>query len=134
MTLRYFALVFGIVFAAVGVAGFVPGLATTSPDGYDRLFGLFAVNGLHNLVHIAFGIWGLAAAYRAEAQARLYARSVAIIYGVIAVLGLVPATMHVFGLMPIHGHDVWLHAALAAVAAVFGWAVHERPGTHAAAH
>jgi hypothetical protein len=26
-----------------------------------------------------------------------------------------------FGMLPMHGHDVWLHAATAAAAAYFGW-------------
>jgi hypothetical protein len=26
-----------------------------------------------------------------------------------------------FGMLPIHGHDVWLHAGSAAIAAYFGW-------------
>jgi Domain of unknown function (DUF4383) len=66
---RYFALIYGVVFLVVGVAGFVPGLVVpVAPPaeapvdtGFGRLFGLFSINWLHNLVHIAFGIWGLAA-------------------------------------------------------------------------
>jgi hypothetical protein len=37
------------------------------------------------------------------------------------VLGLVPGLNTVFGLVPIHGHDVWLHAGTALAAAYFGW-------------
>jgi hypothetical protein len=133
MALRYFALAYGVVFALVGLAGFVPALAPVGPDGFARLFGLFPINAVHNLVHLVFGIWGLVA-YWGATSPLLYARSVAVVYGLVTIMGLVPATMHVFGLMPVHGHDIWLHAGLAIVAAVFGWAVHERPGTHAAAH
>jgi hypothetical protein len=28
---------------------------------------------------------------------------------------------NVFGFIPLHGHDVWLHAGTAALAAYFGW-------------
>jgi hypothetical protein len=126
---RYFALVYGIAFLLVGIAGFVPGLTTPPEAGADvavatefgRLFGLFPVNVLHNLVHIAFGIWGLAA-YRTVAAARIYARSVAVIYAVLAVMGLIPTLNTMFGLVPLYGHDIWLHAMLALVAAYFGWA------------
>jgi hypothetical protein len=83
--------------------------------------GLFPVNVLHNIVHILFGIWGLAAARSLDA-ARTYARVVAIAYAALTVLGLIPATNTVFGLVPIYGHDVWLHALLAAAAAYFGFA------------
>ena len=59
-----FARIFGIVFLIVGVGGFIPGL--TPPHDHPGLtvqaasgmeLGLFPVNVLHNLVHIAFGIW-----------------------------------------------------------------------------
>ena len=126
---RYFALAYGIVFLLVGVAGFVPGLvhmpevgAEVQVDqGFGRLFGLFPVNMLHNLVHILFGIWGLFA-FRTFPAARLYARAVAVIYAVLAVMGLIPVLNTTFGLIPLYGHDVWLHILLAAIAAYFGWA------------
>ncbi|MGH6899541.1 MAG: DUF4383 domain-containing protein [Geminicoccaceae bacterium] len=126
---RYFALVYGIVFLLVGIAGFVPGLvappqagpALTVATGFGRLFDLFPVNVLHNIVHLAFGVWGLAA-YRTFSAARLYAQSVAVIYGVLTVMGLIPLFNTTFGLIPLYGHDVWLHALLALVAAYFGWA------------
>jgi hypothetical protein len=37
------------------------------------------------------------------------------------VLGLIPATSTTFGYIPIWGNDVWLHGAVAAVAAYFGF-------------
>jgi hypothetical protein len=43
------------------------------------------------------------------------------IFGVLGVLGLIPALNTVFGLMPLYGPDVWLHLATAAVAAFVGW-------------
>ena len=130
MSTRNFALIFGIVFIAVGVAGFVPSLVY-APDGGDMgghgmLLGLFPVNTLHNVVHLLFGLWGLAAS-RSAGGAVAYARGVAIIYAVLAVLGLLPATQDGFGYVPLYGKDVWLHAALALVAAYFGW-VNRSPG------
>jgi hypothetical protein len=126
--IRYFALVYGIVFLLVGIAGFVPGLVAPPEEGRDlaiatgfgRLFDLFPVNVLHNLVHVAFGIWGIAA-YRTFSASRTYARAVAVIYGVLTVMGLIPVLATTFGLIPLYGHDVWLHALLAIVAAYFGW-------------
>lgn len=126
---RYFALAYGIVFLLVGIAGFVPGVLTPPQagrelvigTGFGRLFGLFPVNVLHNLVHLAFGVWGLAA-YRTFSAARLYARSVAVIYAVLTVMGLIPVLNTTFGLIPLYGHDIWLHIVLAGVAAYFGWA------------
>lgn len=130
--IKIFALVFGIVFLLAGIAGFVPGLSpahdhpgVTLDAGSRLALGLFPVNGLHNLVHIAFGIWGLAAA-RGIGAARVYARSVAIIYAVLTVMGLIPGLNVTFGLLPLYGNDIWLHALLAAVAAYFGWVHRER--------
>lgn len=126
MALRYFALAYGVIFLAVGIAGFIPGLVTgTEPAGEagetaGLLFGLFPINLLHNAVHIVFGIWGLAV-FRSLSGARIYARSVAVIYAVLAVMGLIPVLNTTFGLIPLYGHDVWLHAVLAAIAAYFGW-------------
>jgi hypothetical protein len=127
---RYFALLFGIVFLAVGILGFVPGVMTMpqAPQAGDvavntdfgRLLGLFPVNVLHNLVHVLFGIWGLAA-YRSYGAARTYGRAVAIIYAVFTVMGLIPGLNTTFGLVPLYGNDVWLHALLAIVAAYFGF-------------
>ena len=118
---RYFALAYGIVFLVVGAAGFVPGLVAPPQVGADvaldagfgRLFNLFPV-------HLAFGVWGLAA-YRTFSAARLYARSVTVIYAILAVMGVIPLLNTTFGLIPLYGHDIWLHVVLAAVAAYFGW-------------
>ena len=128
MNIRTFALLYGIVFLLVGIAGFVPGLVTAHPgmpplvvdEGAGALFGLFPVNILHNIVHIAFGVWGLAV-YRNAGAATTYARSVAIIYALFTIMGLLPALNTTFGLVPLHGNDVWLHAVLAAGAAYFGF-------------
>ena len=131
--LRGFALLFGIVFLLVGAAGFIPGVTAphTHPDvtltaGLGLLFGLFPVNVLHNLAHLLFGAWGLLAA-RSDAAARTYGQVVAVAYGLLTIMGLI-ANMNLhtaFGFVPLYGHDIWLHAGLAVVAAYFGF-MHER--------
>jgi len=124
MSTRNFALIFGIVFVAFGVAGFVPSLVyppeSGDHGGHGQLLGLFPVNTLHNVVHLLFGLWGIAVS-RSASGAVTYARCVAVIYAVLTVLGLLPATQDGFGYVPLYGKDVWLHAALALVAAYFGW-------------
>lgn len=135
MNNRTFALLFGIVFLAVGVLGFVPGMVHPPAGGhpvtmtqyYGDLLGLFPVNLLHNVVHILFGLWGIAAS-RSLGGAVAYARGVALIYALLTILGLIGATNTTFGYIPIYGNDVWLHAGLAIVAAYFGW-VHRAAGT-----
>ena len=76
---------------------------------------------LHKVVHILFGLWGLAAS-RSAAGAVTYAKGVAVIYALLTVLGLITATETTFGYIPIYGNDVYLHGALALVAAYFGFA------------
>jgi hypothetical protein len=129
MALRRFALVFGIVFLIVGAAGFIPGMAAphSHPDvsvttGLGLELSLFPINVLHNIVHLLFGVWGLMAA-RSDAGARAYGKAVAIIYALLTVMGLIPALrLHTtFGLIPLYGNEVWLHALLAIVAGYFGF-------------
>ena len=141
MGLRYFALIYGITFVIVGIAGFLPFLLTPygagDPNlaveaGAGKLFGLFPVNILHNLVHLAFGIWGLVV-WRSMPKSRTYAKAVAIIYAILVLMGFFPALRTTFGLIPLHGHDIWLHVLLAGGAAYFAWgyrpetAVSDRP-------
>jgi hypothetical protein len=127
MSTQTAALVFGIVFILVGLAGFVagpppPGAPSLSVEhGHGLALGLFAVNTLHNIVHLLFGLLGVAASRGAVMSARGYFQMVTIIYTFLAVLGVIPATQTTFGLVPIWGADVWLHAAIAVVAAYFGF-------------
>ena len=124
-----FALIFGIAYLLGGLLGFIPAfLRPPAPDApptsftllYGQLLGLFTVNILHTLVHLAIGIWGLMA-WRGSAHPKVYARSLAMLYGVLAVAGLIPGLNTMFGFIPLYGHDVWLHAGTAAIAAYFGW-------------
>ncbi len=133
--IRYFAMILGIMFLLVGIAGFIPPLVQPGPmdhnltvtgPGHGYLLGLFHVNVLHNIIHVIFGVWGIIAAISTDAS-RVYSRSVAVIYGLFVIMGLIPVLNTVFGLVPIHGNDVWLHAIIALVAAYFGWATVSAP-------
>ena len=119
------ALIFGVVFLLIGVLGlFVEnGMSmTASMDGAGRLLGLFPVNILHNAVHIAFGAWGLVAS-RSHTASRSFGRIGAVIYAVLVVVAFIDPTA--FGFVPIGGHDIWLHALLAAGLAFIGFAGNE---------
>ena len=128
MGVRTMALLFGVVFLAVGALGFVPGAFTptehppgmTMTQGYGMLLGLFAVNLLHNVAHLLFGVWGVLSRGSVGA-ARNYFRGVAVIYALLTAMGLIAATSTTFGLIPLHGNNVWLHGVLALVGAYFGW-------------
>jgi hypothetical protein len=121
------AMVFGVVFRLAGLAGFFPApIPPGAPPlivehGHGLALGLFPINTLHNVVHLLFGVLGIAAARGAMLSVRGYFQMVAVAYGLLVVLGLIPATQTTFGLIPIWGNDVWLHALLGAGAAYFGF-------------
>ena len=121
------ATVFGVVFVLVGVVGFFPSPPPmhapplTLEHGHGLALGLFPINTLHNIVHLVFGLMGILAARGMLMSARGYAQFVAVAYGLLVVLGLLPQTNTTFGLIPIYGADVWLHAIIAAAAAYFGF-------------
>lgn len=132
---RTFALVFGILYLLVGIVSFIPGVSPHDATldsahpineavhfAHGRALGLFPVNALHNIVHIAIGVWGIVGS-RSASGARLYAQGVAIFYGLLTVLGAIPSEMTktLFGLVPLHGYDILLHAGSALIAAYFGF-------------
>lgn len=119
-TVQRVAQVLGIVFILVAILGFVAsgGSMDADPATAPRLLGLFAVNVLHNVVHLLLGVWGLLAA-RSFSGARTYGMVGGIAYIALAALGLV--TPDTFGLIPIGGHDIWLHALLGVVLAAVGF-------------
>jgi hypothetical protein len=127
MAIGTLATVFGIVFLLVGVAGFFA--APPPPDalplavdhGHGLALGLFPINTLHNLVHLLFGGLGLMAARAIVMTARTYFRFLAVSYALLAGLGAIPATQTTFGLIPIYGNDVWLHALIAVAAGAIGF-------------
>lgn len=130
MTSRRFAQFIGVLFLVVGLLGFVPGvLSTPHPNavpglfadgGYGLLFGLFPVNWIHNLVHLGVGIAGLSFS-RSVSNARSFARGLTWFYGILAVMGVIPPLSMTFGLIPLHGWDVWLHGGTAAASAYYGY-------------
>ncbi|HVM23647.1 MAG TPA: DUF4383 domain-containing protein [Sphingomicrobium sp.] len=129
MNTRTFALVWGILFLMIFASGVIPGMlhppAMDDPNMavdsmYGRALGLFPVNILHDAVHLIFGVWGIIA-YRSLDAAKTYARVTAVAYAAFMIMGLVPGLDTTFGLVPLFGHDVWLHAILAAGAAYFGF-------------
>ena len=120
-TTQKVAMVFGVVFLLVGVLGLLAdgGMSMdTDAEAPGLLLGLFPVNLLHNLVHIAFGVWGLLAS-RTWSAARMYCRVGSVIYLVLVLLAFIDPTT--FGLVPIGGNDIWLHAVLALALGYFGF-------------
>ena len=123
------ARVLGIAFIAAGVLGFVP--YVTLPAGltaewvtlnadYGFLVAIFPVNAVHDALHLLLGIWGLAASGTFAGAVR-YCRAIAWIYIGLTVLGAIPITNTLFGVAPIYGWDVLLHAVVALLALYGGY-------------
>jgi len=124
-----FALFLGIAYLSTGLLGLVPEAlrppATDAPPVhvdllYGYLLGLFPVNVLQSVLRLAIGAWGITA-WHGVTSPRMFARGLAVLYGVLAVMGLIPEANTFFGILPVYGHNVWLHAGTAAAAAYFGW-------------
>jgi hypothetical protein len=127
MELKRFTFVMGIIFLGFGILGFVPNLLSF-PDVQDPvtridhgvLFGLFPVNAINNTLHIILGVWGLSASLDLF-HSRRFCKSVAVLFVVLAVMGLFPVLNTVFGIAPLYGHNIWLHTLFAAITGYFGF-------------
>ncbi|WP_399934088.1 DUF4383 domain-containing protein [Streptomyces kanamyceticus] len=111
-------LLVGAVFLLVGVLGFIPGITTdydtmtfASHDSGAQLMGLFQVSILHNLVHLAFGVAGLAMARTAPA-ARMFLLVGGAVYLVLWLYGLIIDHHSSANFVPLNNADDWLHFAL----------------------
>ncbi|HEV1997035.1 MAG TPA: DUF4383 domain-containing protein [Candidatus Dormibacteraeota bacterium] len=123
---RMAAGIFGAVYVLVGVLGFLPFVGGSYTLDPHNLLGLFAVNVVHNIVHLAVGFGGLAAYSGGEATSVLFARTVGIVYALLAVLGIVAGSGNFLGLVPIGGLDIGLHAVTALVLLYVGFAAPRR--------
>jgi len=113
---RSLALLVGIVFLLVGIAGFlVTGFDNFAEHTDETLLG-FEINPLHNVVHVVIGIAGLLLA-RTLAGARTYGWLLAVGYGVAFVYGLL-AVGEDWDILNINAADNVLHAATALVGLV----------------
>ena len=112
------ALVYGIVFLLVGVAGFIPGVTENAGDlqlagheGHAMLLGIFHVSILHNIVHLLFGIAGVALA-RTPNAARQFLLWGGVIYLGLFVYGLIIDFDSTANFVPLSDANNWLHFAL----------------------
>lgn len=129
---QYLALVIGIVYLVVGLAGFlVTGFdGFTEHDHSQTLLG-FAINPLHNIVHIVIGLLGIAL-WSTASRARTYGWLLFVGYGATFVYGLVVANDPDANILNINGADNGLHlvSALAGLAIAL-WPRRDRDRTTA---
>lgn len=117
-TVQKAALAVGAVFLLVGILGFIPGITTdydqltfASHDSQAKLLGIFQVSVLHNIVHLLFGIAGLAMS-RTWSSARTFLIGGGVVYLVLWLYGLVIDQDSAANFVPVNSADNWLHFLL----------------------
>jgi uncharacterized protein DUF4383 len=117
------AAVVSAVFVLVGILGFIPGITTHYGDmsfaGHDsgaKLLGLFQVSILHNIVHLLFGLVGLALSKTPEG-ARTFLVGGGVVYLVLWLIGVIGAGDWI----PVNTADNWLHLGLGVGMIVLGF-------------
>jgi hypothetical protein len=113
----YVVLTLGIVYLAVGALGFTvtDGVGFADNTG-DKLLGIFEVNPLHNIVHLAIGL-ALVAAYMAGRRAVVtMAGIIAATYLLVGVVG--PFLDGEANILALNGPDHALHIGTGLVLAV----------------
>lgn len=106
---KTFATVLGAVLLLVGILGFINPL---TPGG--DLLGIFAIDPVHNVIHVLSGVVGLAAGLSSVKAARYYALVFGIVYALVTVVGFIQGSS-VLGLITVNLADNLLHLAIAAV-------------------
>lgn len=114
--IRTAAKIFGAVFILIGILGFIPAF---TPE--NRLLGIFEVNALHNVIHLASGVVALLAAFGNARSARLYFQVFGIVYGLVAVLGFFYGDQPLLGIVAHNMADTWLHVVITISALYLGF-------------
>ena len=105
--------VLGGVFVLVGLLGFI----MPSP-----LFGLFAVDTMHNIVHLLSGILAIWFAKMGPDKAAMFAKILGLVYLLVTILGfLMVDKCSILGLIHINSTDNYLHLVLAVVLLYVGF-------------
>ena len=128
MTARAFAAICGGLYILLGIAGVVPALWERPESGppltvrvfYASLLGVFMVNIILSMMHLVIGLWAALAANN-RYSSLVFARAGCIVFVLMGVVGLIPVdeVRTLWGTVPLHGNNVWLHFASAAVALIF---------------
>ena len=135
-TVQTLTMLVGVTFVLVGILGFIPGITTNYSDmefagknSGAELLGIFQVSILHNLVHILFGIAGLALA-RSWDGARTYLIGGGVIYLVLWLYGLFVSAGDDANFIPFNTADDWLHFGLGVGMITVGYlTTRSRPAT-----
>jgi len=122
----------GAVFLLVGILGFIPGITTDYSSmefaGHEsdaKLLGIFEVSILHNIVHLLFGVAGLALARNWD-SARAYLIGGGAVYLVLWIYGLIIDHESAANFVPVNDADNWLHFVLGVAMIALGLLLSKR--------
>lgn len=118
-----FALVFGVVYLLIGVAGFfVTGFDDFAAKSYGEKLLLFPVNPLHNIVHIVVGAMWIGGS-RTPAGAKSVNLLIGVVYTLVAILGFA-GVLNFLAIKDAGSTDNWLHLVSGLLSLGFGtlWA------------
>jgi hypothetical protein len=126
MAVQGAALLVAAGFIVIGVLGFIPGVTTdygrlhwAGHQSGAMLFGVFAVSGLHNILHLVSGFVGFALA-RSYAASRAYFLGGGVVYLALWVHGLLLDQRSSANLLPVNNADVWLNFGLGVCMVLLG--------------
>ena len=128
---RLYATLVGGALVVTGIIGFFYSASFDTGSRVlnesDEVLGILAVNGWHNLVHIATGLLGLAAAGYA---ARSYALGLGLVYLIVAIWGFLEVEDGVgaiLNVLPVNTEDNFLHLILGLTGLAAGAATPKDP-------
>ena len=121
-----FAMISSLIMIIIAITSFVsPGSAETLPDlkvyqSYGLFLDLLPMNILNKLALVLFAFSG-AIASKSYRNSVLWCKFVFFVMAPLAVLGIIPETQTLFGIIPLFGGSVSLHAFFAFLGMYFGF-------------
>jgi len=119
MSSKKLCLLFGVVFIAVGLLGFV-----NNPIVGISENAIFHADTVHNIVHIVSGVLFLLVALAAPASSRRFLLLFGIVYFLIGIVGFVnmgsTGMGEVLGFLHVNGADNYLHVGLGIIILLSG--------------
>lgn len=106
LTTKTVAMVFGVVFLAVGILGFVPGITSN-----HHLLGIFEVDTVHNVIHLLSGVLALVLSSIGGKYGKMYLVGFGSVYGLVTIVGFL-MNGDVLGLIHTNLADNLLHLVL----------------------
>lgn len=94
---------FGVLLVLLGISGFF----------MKPVLGIFAVDTIHNLIHLVSGLCAFALAMKSEVGAKLFAKIFGVVYGAFAILGFTMRGDMIFDFLTKNTADNILHGILA---------------------